>query len=864
MSALSSLVDPSGETIHVLHVDDEPDFAELAATYLEREDDRFEIETATRADEALAHLTEHDVDCIVSDYDMPGVNGIEFLEAVREDHPDLPFVLFTGKGSEEVASEAISAGVTDYLQKEGGTDQYTVLANRVSNAIDHYRSQQMVEQSERRLREIIDAVPHPLYVVSEEGRYLLASEALASFHGKTPEELEGSHMREVLPTTAADRLQEAFSHVIETRSCTQLRELVITDADGEPHLFEPQLLPYHLNDDRRAVLGIAVDVTERQRRERELERIRERMELALDHTRSIVFDLDRDTGEVVRHGDFEGFFGIDPGDVPTWTDHLERVVHPDDRAAFREFYEQLIDGGRDSGTLEYRTHPERGPVRWIRDTISVQTDLDGDGRQAVGIARDVTEQKGRELDLRGKERRYQAVFNDPNTLVGFVNTDGTVLEINQVAMEYVDADLDDVVGEPLWATPWFDHSPEARQEAREWVERAASGDYVEFEVDLDHPSGDSSTVEGVFRPVTDDEGAVVSVFMSGRDITERTERERELQRYEAYLEESSDVVTVLDDDGTVLYQSPAVETVLGYPPEVFLGQNGFDFIHPDDVGEVRETFAELLANPDSTVTVECRFRTADDEWCWLEVRGTNRLDHEAINGVVTNNRDITERKEREKALKRERDRLDEFAGVVSHDLRTPLNVAEGRLDLAQAECESEHLDTIGTALDRMNAIIEDVLRLSREGRDIGSMDSVAVQEIVTDVWNIVADGERAADLRVADEGLSTLTIEADADRLRQLLENLLRNAVDHGGDDVTVTVGSMTGGFYVEDDGPGIPEDNRDDVFTAGYSTNQAGTGFGLSIVKRVAEAHGWEVRVTDGAEGGARFELTGIEMTAQ
>ena len=137
----------STDTIHVLHVDDEPNLADVAATFLEREDDRIQVETATSANEGLELLAEDTVDCIVSDYDMLGKNGIEFLEAVREDHPDVPFVLFTGKGSEEIASHAISAGVSDYLQKGVGPDQYVVLANRIKNLVSRQRAQCLGEQS---------------------------------------------------------------------------------------------------------------------------------------------------------------------------------------------------------------------------------------------------------------------------------------------------------------------------------------------------------------------------------------------------------------------------------------------------------------------------------------------------------------------------------------------------------------------------------------------------------------------------------------------------------------------------------------------------------------------------------------------
>lgn len=137
------------ERIDVLHVDDEPDLADLAAQFLEQQEERIHVRTETGPGAGLDILNDVDFDCIISDYDMPGQNGIEFLEAVREDYPDLPFILYTGKGTEEVASDAISAGVTEYLQKGGGTDQYTVLANRITNAVVQYRSKNRAAELER-------------------------------------------------------------------------------------------------------------------------------------------------------------------------------------------------------------------------------------------------------------------------------------------------------------------------------------------------------------------------------------------------------------------------------------------------------------------------------------------------------------------------------------------------------------------------------------------------------------------------------------------------------------------------------------------------------------------------------------------
>jgi len=160
-----------------------------------------------------------------------------------------------------------------------------------------------------------------------------------------------------------------------------------------------------------------------------------------------------------------------------------------------------------------------------------------------------------------------------------------------------------------------------------------------------------------------------------------------------------------------------------------------------------------------------------------------------IEGVVGVSREITKLKERERELRQERDRLDEFTGVVSHDLQNMLTVARGRVEIVEEECDSEHIGTIMSALDRMNRVTEDVLWLARKGRDIGAVDAIILGETLDAAWDIAADRAEHAALQYADEVTSTATIEADEDRLRQLLENLFNNAIEHGGDDVTVTVG---------------------------------------------------------------------------
>ncbi|MGM0592867.1 MAG: sensor histidine kinase, partial [Halobacteriota archaeon] len=223
--------------------------------------------------------------------------------------------------------------------------------------------------------------------------------------------------------------------------------------------------------------------------------------------------------------------------------------------------------------------------------------------------------------------------------------------------------------------------------------------------------------------------------------------------------------------------------------------------------------------------------------------------------VIAVARDITHRIERERELQRQIDRLDEFAGFVSHDLRNPLNVLQGSLDCAMATGDDEAFDRCQRAANRMESLIHDLLTLAKEGDVVDDTVLVDGSQVVADSWHAVDTAD--ARLVVATER----TYRADEERLRQLLENLFRNAVEHGGEDVLVSVGELDDGFYVEDDGPGIPVDEHERVFSSGYSRGESGTGFGLAIVECIADAHGWHVAVTDGTAGGARFEITGVDV---
>lgn len=229
---------------------------------------------------------------------------------------------------------------------------------------------------------------------------------------------------------------------------------------------------------------------------------------------------------------------------------------------------------------------------------------------------------------------------------------------------------------------------------------------------------------------------------------------------------------------------------------------------------------------------------------------------ESIAGYTLVLRDVTERRQQVRDLEQQTTQLEQFASTLSHDLRNPLNVAYGRLELARERYDDEHLDTASDALERIEGIIDDTLTLAREGQTIDELERVDLATVARDAWETVDTGD--AELTV--EADASVRIYADATRLQSVFENCYRNSVEHGGPSVTVTVERRDDGFAVADDGPGVPPDERERVFEYAYTTDDDGTGLGLAIVEAITRAHGWSVEMADSDDGGAKVVFSGVE----
>ncbi|MFC6873966.1 hybrid sensor histidine kinase/response regulator [Halobellus marinus] len=634
------------ESIRVLHVDDDSSIGELTATLLEREDERIEVQTAASTDEGLAIAAEQSIDCIVSDYEMLGRSGLDFLEAVREDQPDLPFILYTGKGSEEVASDAISAGVTDYLQKGVGADQYALLANRIRNAVEGYRDSQRVTE-QLRINRVVRRINRAL----------------------------------VRATTQRE---------IDERVCE-----IISDAEPYRFAWIGDHNPDARTVERRTAAGVGEDYPD-----------------VIEITTDEAATARGPTGEAVRTRELSVMQDIheDPDYEPWREEALERGYRAS--AAVPLIHDDTLYGVLN--VYADRTHVFDDHERQLLSTLGATI---GHAYHRIELQQQYTDQ-------------YRVLFEEAPVMVVFTRSvDGEPIidDCNRSFAERLGYERAELRGTPL-ARYYTEESTNRLLE--KGYQRALTGEFVREQRTL----------------LTRDDEEIL----------------------------------------TILRASPR-------------------------------------RNPEG------------------EIVGTHALFLD-----ITNEQQVTE-------LKRKNERLDEFTSVVSHDLRNPLNVAQGHLELVREERDDEHLAVVASAHDRMEALIDDLLRLARASEAATETDVVDLKSLLNGCWGNVDTADAILDIDI------DRAVDGDETRLKQVFENVFRNSIDHGRADVTVTVGELDDGFYIEDDGPGIPASDRDDIFDAGFSTSPDGTGFGLSIVKQVIEAHGWAIDVTEGSDGGARFEITDV-----
>ncbi|MFC7204804.1 ATP-binding protein [Haloferax namakaokahaiae] len=361
---------------------------------------------------------------------------------------------------------------------------------------------------------------------------------------------------------------------------------------------------------------------------------------------------------------------------------------------------------------------------------------------------------------------------------------------------------------------------------------------------------------------------IESVVQASRRLNEQSHT----QMWYRTVVEHSHVGLFALEDGRVAFVNDYLARLLGTDSETLVGQHAFgespeflDYVHIDDRQQFSTEIAAMaddLRGGTPADHYEFEVRVVQDDTGvvqWLTIYAIPVSDGGETTTVLGYVTDLTDRITHQLELAQQNARLEAFAHVLSHDIRGPLAVAQGWLKLARDSHDPAHFDRIDHAHTRITELVEDVLSLARDGTNARDETEVAVADAAAAAWEMCET--ESFDARCEISELPVVT--GDVGQLKRIFENLFRNAIQHGTTDdesLVVRVGTLpsAGGFFVEDDGPGIPDEVRDDIFLPGVTTKNQGTetGLGLDIVTHIVDMNGWTIRVADGEAGGARFEV--------
>ncbi len=1002
--------------IRLLHVDDDESLRSITAEFLSRELAAVEIESVSSADEGLSMLEARSFDCVLSDYDMPGVSGVEFLTEVRKQDTELPFILFTGKGSEEIASEAITAGVTDYLQKSTGTSQYTVLANRIQNAVDQHRDRRSLQESQERLSLLIEQSPIGIIEWDENFNFSRVNNAAEEILGISEADVIGEPWNRIVPGDTRPSVDAIVGDLLEnvggghsinrnirgdgTEIICEWHNQVVTDDRGEVITIVSQFqditerieqqqaiqervkeltairdtVTYVEQDDlsedaliqrlanrlpesfqfptrtfvklgygdllavtdgfdetypticaetttaagKLLTLTIAVEsaadeedpfLSEEQdlietlvgflhehfsqeERFAQLTEARTKFETILSHSSDYVLIVDEQGTITYASQSIESVMGYQPAAV-IGTNAFEYVHEEDIELAVSAFSEAVSQD--EEVSIEYRAIRSDGEPIWIgargRDYLD-EEHIDG----ILVNVRDISARKERERELTQAKMQLEAAVE-----AGSVGTWQWLVQEDDFWVDPLFAETFGV--DPAQAREGAELSlffssihDDDRERVRLAIETALDDcDDYSIEYRVWNTADELRWVHARGRVECDDAGEPVQFPGTLIDITEQKMYEYELNKRSSHLEHLHQAT----NDLYAAYSTPechqiaidAAVEILGFDwctitapaPDSEL----FEIIAvsentPLDVGDrpfrtdeglagkvyqskepdISNTASEVSEGKPVSDAIQSGLTIPIGDWGVFQAVSTERdafdeVDLRHAELLISAMRTAIERIEHESELQRRNERLNEFTSVVSHDLRNPLTVAAGRIELAMVETSSEHLDAAAKALARMEQLIDDLLSLAERGDRVGERAIVDLASVCQDAWDTIDTNEVLLSIEVDQ------TIVADRTRLQQALENLLGNAIEHGETVSMITIGSLEDGWYLEDDGVGLPEDSVERLFDAGFSTSTEGTGFGLAIVREIIDAHGWSIKATDGGTGGARFEVTGVDFVS-
>jgi len=802
-----------------------------------------DVHVVTEFPAARTALNEESVDCVVAESATPETAADELLTFLGDGRRDLPVLVYADPDCDP--RRWFRAGADDFLSRSADTDRYTLLAHRIERCVASRRA----HATGHRFRTAVEGMDLPFLIADADGRIEYVNRAFETLLGDDRRGLVDRPLTDLRAAHDETWYRDCWETVTDGE--TWCGDLVV-GGDGADETRRIDLTVTPVRNDDGSVERIVAAGAERSADGRESEGTRQQYRELIDTAPDAIFVADTDTGVIVEANDAAAALIDRPREEIVGMHQSD--LHPDGE---RDRYRQLFDYHQNDG--------ESVRSRIGDDPICVET-ADGD-RIPVEINARVVELGDRTLfqghfrdvsERRDRERKLRAVLDAIPDIAIVYSESGRYEEVLSGRDDLLVGSADALEGKDIHEALPPEPADRVLDAIHETIETGTTQN-LEYRLPLD---GDPHHFAARIAPLRTEAYESECVIFLARDVTERKRREQDFRSFRKAVEHAGHVIMITDTDGTIEYVNPEFESVTGYSKSEICGRTPNALSSGEHGAECYRTLWETILDGD-VWEGELINERKDGERYHIEQTIAPITDEEGtIERFVAVNTDITDRKQYEYQLERERDRLEEFARTVAHDLRNPLSIAVGHVDIARQSSDGvdPSLERALSALERMETMIEEVLTLSKQGETVREPEPVHFGQVVDVAWQH-ADTDTETATRSMTEAAQEWTVSADESRLRQLLENLFRNAVKHAGPDVTIRIGRLSDreGFFVEDDGPGIEPNARNRIFESGFTSDDDGTGFGLAIVKQIVEAHGWDIAVVnaEGDAGGARFEIT-------
>ncbi len=657
------------QPISVLYVDDEPALLDIGQLFLERTGD-IAVTTTGSAGEALRLLEDYRFDAIVSDYQMPGMDGIAFLKHLRQSGNTIPFIIFTGKGREDVVIEALNSGADFYLQKGGDPkSQFAELSNMIRAAVAHKNAEKRVKETEKRLYDIIQFLPDPTFAIDSNGIVIAWNQANEEMTGISAKDMIGKGNYEyaipfycerrpilidLVSKSDEERLRSKYAPV-RREGDVLIAETSLPRPLGRYAVLACKASPlYNESGDIVGAIETIRDITEQRRSEEALQESEERYRLTLDAASDGIWDWDIASGNAFFSDRWYTMLGYEPGEMPGSYATWRSLLHPGDLERAEEHIQNHIREGEGSFQLEFRMQTKEGGWRCIlsRGKI-VGRDEEGRALRLLGTHTDITEQKEAEKALQKSERLYRLITENMTETISILDLSLRFTYVSPSVESLRGFSVDEAVVQSLEEVLAPDSLIVAQRTFQETMEREAAGEpvgVVSLDLEIYRKDGSTIWVNNTMTFLRDNDGVATAILIVIRDVTERRRAELEADRnkrlLEAMLDGIPDIVGLQLPDHTIIRYNKAGYEILGMRPEDIDGRKCYEIIGRSSPCELCATMQAVRSKKQETVE-----RYIPELGMFMECTSNPVLDENGeIELVIEVLHDITERKEVEDAL----------------------------------------------------------------------------------------------------------------------------------------------------------------------------------------------------------------------